>query len=209
MGGESDKSFWVTLPGILTGIAAIITAIGGILLALHTAGYFDSDGPVPSPTPKHTPTPTLEPTPTPTPETNPKPTPTTPTLTPAASTKTEINITYPLDSKDVQMKETVKGTATNIPEGQQLWIVIRFENKYFPQNYVDIKSDGSWELPVQIGEGNMGGSTYDIEAVLADKNAQNEFNNYLNTFEKTGVWPEMTKLPDGSKVKVKVSVGRL
>ncbi len=29
------KSFWVTLPGILTGIAGVITAIGGLLLILY------------------------------------------------------------------------------------------------------------------------------------------------------------------------------
>ncbi|HIH95392.1 TPA: hypothetical protein HA338_15655 [Methanosarcina acetivorans] len=32
------------MPGILTGIAAIITAIGGILLALNTLGAFDNNG---------------------------------------------------------------------------------------------------------------------------------------------------------------------
>lgn len=200
MGGDSDKSFWVTLPGILTGIAAIITAIGGILLALHAIGYFDDSNNIAqetptsvTPTPESTLTPTLEPTPEPTP----------------TQTQAEINITYPLDSTDVQMKETVKGTATNIPEGRQIWIVTRWYDNYYPQNYVDIQSDGSWELPVQIGEGDSHGSTYDIMAVLADKNAQNDFNNYLNTFEKTGVWPEMRELPDGSKVKAKVIVGRV
>lgn len=44
MSGENNKSFWTTLPGILTGIAAIITAIGGILLALNTLGAFDNNG---------------------------------------------------------------------------------------------------------------------------------------------------------------------
>ena len=34
------------MPGILKGIAAVITSIGGILLALHTIGYFDGTGDV-------------------------------------------------------------------------------------------------------------------------------------------------------------------
>lgn len=204
MGDEGDKSFWVTLPGILTGIAAIITAIGGILLALHAIGYFDgSDNPTQVNPPSVTPTPESTPTPTQESETEPTPTPT------VASTQAEINITYPPDSSKVQMGETIKGTAANIPEGQQLWIVTRWYDNYYPQNYVDIQSDGSWELPVQIGEGDSHGDYYDIMAVLADKNAQNEFNNYLNTFEKTGVFPEMRKLPDGSMVKVKVTVVRV
>ena len=45
-GGDNDKkSFWNTLPGILTGIAAIITAIGGLLVILHPMGVFDGDEP--------------------------------------------------------------------------------------------------------------------------------------------------------------------
>ncbi|MGB9939812.1 hypothetical protein [Methanosarcina sp.] len=32
MSGENSSSFWTTLPGILTGLAALITAIGGIWL---------------------------------------------------------------------------------------------------------------------------------------------------------------------------------
>lgn len=71
MAGENDKSFWTTLPGILTGIAAILTAIGGILLALHTAGYFTPNvspplsTPTPVYTPNYSPTPSLFSTPTP------------------------------------------------------------------------------------------------------------------------------------------------
>jgi len=32
------RSFWSTVPGILTGLAAVITAVGGLLLALSQAG---------------------------------------------------------------------------------------------------------------------------------------------------------------------------
>ncbi len=35
---NDKKSFWVTLPGILTGIAAIITATGGIIATLYQVG---------------------------------------------------------------------------------------------------------------------------------------------------------------------------
>jgi hypothetical protein len=35
VGEDHRKSFWTSMPGILTGIAAIIVAIGGILTALH------------------------------------------------------------------------------------------------------------------------------------------------------------------------------
>jgi hypothetical protein len=39
---KADKvSFWATVPGILTGIAAIITAIGGLTAVLYNTGVFD------------------------------------------------------------------------------------------------------------------------------------------------------------------------
>lgn len=44
---EKEKSFWKTVPGLLTGIAAIITAISGFLVALSTTGLL---GTAPTPT---------------------------------------------------------------------------------------------------------------------------------------------------------------
>ena len=40
---EKEKSFWVTLPGILTGTAGLITAIGGLLYVLFQVGMIDKE----------------------------------------------------------------------------------------------------------------------------------------------------------------------
>ncbi len=45
---KDRKMFWTTLPGILTGIAAVITAIGGLLVGLNSAGLL---APKPTETP--------------------------------------------------------------------------------------------------------------------------------------------------------------
>lgn len=37
-GKQGDKSFWTTIPGILTGCAAVITAIGALITGLSTVG---------------------------------------------------------------------------------------------------------------------------------------------------------------------------
>jgi len=37
-------SFWSTMPGILTGIAGIITALGGLLLVMSQTGFLDENG---------------------------------------------------------------------------------------------------------------------------------------------------------------------
>ena len=36
---RKSKSFWTTLPGILTAIATLIGAVSGFLIALHTLGW--------------------------------------------------------------------------------------------------------------------------------------------------------------------------
>jgi len=43
---KADKpgSWWLTLPGLLTGGAAVVTALTGLLLALHQVGWLDDDG---------------------------------------------------------------------------------------------------------------------------------------------------------------------
>ncbi|MDN3581539.1 hypothetical protein [Mucilaginibacter flavus] len=35
-----EKSFWTTVPGIITGIAGIVTAVTGLIVALNGAGFF-------------------------------------------------------------------------------------------------------------------------------------------------------------------------
>ena len=47
----TKKSFWVTLPGILTGIAAVITALTGLLLALNNFECPNGGEPPPPPPP--------------------------------------------------------------------------------------------------------------------------------------------------------------
>lgn len=43
-GTEGKKSFWTTLPGILTGVTGLIGAIASLIAALAAIGVFDSDG---------------------------------------------------------------------------------------------------------------------------------------------------------------------
>jgi hypothetical protein len=44
---KARKPFWTTLPGILTGLAAVVTAVGGLITVLLTAGIL---GPPPEAT---------------------------------------------------------------------------------------------------------------------------------------------------------------
>ena len=41
---EKRKSWWHTLPGILTGVTAIISAVAGLLVAINQTGWFSHPG---------------------------------------------------------------------------------------------------------------------------------------------------------------------
>lgn len=47
---NSKRSFWTTLPGILTGCAAVITAAATLIGALYAAGIISQQGSSPTPT---------------------------------------------------------------------------------------------------------------------------------------------------------------
>ncbi len=57
----NKQSFWTTLPGILTGIAGVVTASAALVGALATAGFFDDDEPPPTVTSTAEPTATERP----------------------------------------------------------------------------------------------------------------------------------------------------
>jgi hypothetical protein len=54
MGDENKKSFWTSLPGILTGVAAVIAAVTGIVAAYNHAA--PSTPPIPPSSPNTAPT---------------------------------------------------------------------------------------------------------------------------------------------------------
>ena len=62
------RSFWTTLPGILTGLGSLVVAITGLLALIipHCSSPPPPPSPTPTPTPAPAPTPTPSPTPTPT-----------------------------------------------------------------------------------------------------------------------------------------------
>jgi hypothetical protein len=38
---KNPPSWWITLPGVIASVAGLLTAVGGLLLVLHTLGVFD------------------------------------------------------------------------------------------------------------------------------------------------------------------------
>lgn len=117
---NEEKSFWSTVPGILTGIAAIITAISGLIIALNAAGIITIFPPAVTPIPTPTIT-TLTPTLlTPTPTT---PVPTTPLLPDLFVSEFSLDPSIPIQDNPVSVRIGVynQGTAKSNAFTVQWW----------------------------------------------------------------------------------------
>jgi len=47
---KTGTPWWQTLPGVLTGMAAVITAVGGVITVMYQSGLFDKQTPISTPT---------------------------------------------------------------------------------------------------------------------------------------------------------------
>jgi hypothetical protein len=134
-----------------------------------------------------------------------------PTPVPTATLTTDVRITYPVDSVQVEREEMVRGTSQLIPEGYAIWIVVYpyVANRYYPQNdSAVIEAKGDWSSRTCIGvEADMG-LKFDILAVLASKTAQDAFGAYLQTARDKEDWPGLEKLPKGATVYHRITVTR-
>jgi len=124
-------------------------------------------------------------------------------------TTTEVGITYPYNNATVEIKEMVEGTSQNIPEGQVIWIIVYpyLVDRYYPYNEpADIQANGEWASLVGIGIKEDAGKKFkfDIIAVLANEEAQDEFNIYFTQ----AIWGGIEKLPKGALIYDRVTVTR-
>lgn len=131
------------------------------------------------------------------------------TVTTLSSTK--LKITSPKNGALVHIKETVAGTATNIPNGNKIWILVYpyQAHRYYPQSGKLILQNGKWSTPVYIGVTNNVGDKFDIIAVLANKQASDKFAAYIKHGIDTNDWPGMVGIPSGAKVYSKITVTRV
>lgn len=142
----NDKSFWTTANGIITSLAALITAVGGIVSIIYTVGPFSSKSttiaevatlPANSPTPVAISSPTLPPSPasptlmpptvTPTviPSTvTPTPTIVLPSLTPTRTLTPTATATIPPPT--IAIKPGVYGLTITTPNALQRGLVVPF-----------------------------------------------------------------------------------
>ena len=124
---------------------------------------------------------------------------------------TEVEITYPYDAANVEIREKVLGTSQKIPEGQAIWIIVYpyLVDRYYPQNNsADVQANGDWTSLTSIGIEEEVNRKFDIIAVLADKRAQDAFNAYLIQANDTDTWPGLERLPEGATIYDSITVTR-
>lgn len=120
----------------------------------------------------------------------------------------EIKIISPLNT--VQIQERIEGTAKNVPEEKAVWIVVYPHTavKYYPIKEARIQNE-KWELPAQFGESKDTDTEFDIIALLANEQAQDEFATYLEECEQSKSWPGIDELPEGVEIYDTVTVTRV
>jgi len=109
-----------------------------------------------------------------------------------------LHISSPSNGDVVDMEEQITGIAKNIPEGSEVWVVIRIGKIYYPQSDFTIDKDGSWVCNARFGGVNDDGKDFEIIVLFADRDANNEFMNK----------GEFTSLPTGAKEYDRITVTR-
>jgi hypothetical protein len=116
-----------------------------------------------------------------------------------------VEISAPQDNSTVEYVVNVKGASQNVLNDQQLWLLVwSHTQQYWPQPPLQRSNDGNWSGLVYLGEPNViTNGTYYISAVLADKNANETFNNAF----KMNV--PIKQIPQGAKEYDTVAVRRI
>jgi hypothetical protein len=109
---------------------------------------------------------------------------------------TTITITYPANTAQVSMWEWVSGTSQNIPNGYELWIVVKVDGLHFLHKVNTINKDGTWQHNVQIGQENENGKNFDLIAVLANSSAQETAQYWLKNNDSANRY-DLRELPAG------------
>lgn len=133
------------------------------------------------------------------------------TATVSITASPEVRIATPQDGQIVPVEIIATGTAQNLAQGQELWIVVepRKNSLFYPQAGPVIVASGLWtSSEIFIGRNQDAGQRFDILAVLADQQAQREFSAYLSEGQRTGSYRGLGNLPPGTAVAASVAVTR-
>jgi hypothetical protein len=154
---KSERSWWQTLPGILTAIAGIITAITGLIVGLNQAGLFG-----PWPKGEESPTPISVPTPPQGPSVNIPETPVGETPFPGHFEAEQLGKMYEILNPDPNRRAVTNGrvhiVAAPIGEGQVPKNLVLLQQR-FPDDFT-----ATIRVTMQVTKGNLVGLWYWLDS---------------------------------------------
>lgn len=123
-----------------------------------------------------------------------------------------VRIAVPSDGSSVPMITGVEGTSPKLPEGHQLWVVVKPASAaaFWPQSGpIPLRPDGRWSVKTEIGEQAHEGMEFNIIAVLAaGKQASDAFAQYMRSCEQGECEPLYGALPLGAVQQHQITVRR-
>jgi len=128
------------------------------------------------------------------------------TATSAQKTQGTVAISSPPKNGKIGSTQVVIGKA-QLSKGYTLWIVPYdgMAGKYYPQGSpVTVRNDASWVYRLSFGSIGVG-KKFQIQAIVADKNANGALSNYVRTGRQTGI----TTLPMGAQAVNAITVTRV
>jgi len=126
-------------------------------------------------------------------------------------TTPQITITYPEDNSMVVQREVAEGQYSWLPFGHHPWLVVysHKSGRYYPQNEpAQITLKGDWSSIIFLGLPDTVGEEFDILVTIPRGEALRIFEEYLNTGKRTGSWPGLNYLPEGTDIYDRVMVTR-
>ncbi|HEX8736088.1 MAG TPA: hypothetical protein VF721_12245 [Pyrinomonadaceae bacterium] len=123
----------------------------------------------------------------------------------------ELKIIAPTDNATVSRPVTVQWKHKDLASGEKVYIMVYPTDigRYYPQPKAAAEQpDNTWSSETSIGNESDVGRIFFIHAVIANKDAQNELNTYINRFKETDDSPGLIELPKGARVCSSVRVKR-
>jgi hypothetical protein len=124
------------------------------------------------------------------------------------STPPRVVITYPTHGSPVPIKIIIEGTASGIPNTDELWVLIVPDGltAYYPQEPgpVEVRSDGKWSSSATIGQTQDSGRGFTVFAALVNPEGSPAIHAYVSGSNVNGIDP----LPRGIQIMQKVHVVR-
>jgi hypothetical protein len=122
----------------------------------------------------------------------------------------KVAITFPTEGSTVGISRIAQGTASNIPQGENLWLLVNVSgiNGYYPQDGpIPVLSDGTWTASVSIGGPNDARRAFVLLAALADPQGEAILEQYIKMGHASGSFLTIP-LPKGVQVITQIHVTR-